>query len=403
MGVSIMLKTDVQLNEQVKTLFNSGLSYSEIAVVLNFLKKAYFTRNAIAGRCMRMEIFRSKNIPLENARDYFINVVSDNDALDETIIDFVVNYVNNPRTETVKSRAEELLSVVRAKLPQKTKSPKIKDIENDINRKPSVVAEVDNAVSTISNVIELKPQGKTFLDKEKQSITDFSFIPTNPKLLGHVSSLKKFHEKNETNTVGKGFYFGNKTAKNSNAFELSVTDISVLRVLNGEDVPGFGWGAYVTPVATWLKECGYVAGTYYITQKGKDYLAELDAKNNQISRFVKPKYKYSEDLFRPAKTGNSKAKVLTDLQHKDCRWPLGKNEHDEFIFCGEKRVAGSKFHFCEKHLKLAVNSNYKKLEDLTEEEIIQRQIERKRAAKSKQLKRETESKIKRFQENADYE
>lgn len=51
----------------------------------------------------------------------------------------------------------------------------------------------------------------------------------------------------------------------------------VLRILNGEDVPGWAAGAAMWTCAEWLKDNGYACGQYQITQKGKDYLAGRSA------------------------------------------------------------------------------------------------------------------------------
>lgn len=47
----------------------------------------------------------------------------------------------------------------------------------------------------------------------------------------------------------------------------------VLRILNGEDVPGWVAGAAMWACAEWLKDNGYAEGQYKITQKGKDHLS----------------------------------------------------------------------------------------------------------------------------------
>lgn len=52
-------------------------------------------------------------------------------------------------------------------------------------------------------------------------------------------------------------------------------DLDVLRVLNGEDVPGMVAGAAMWTAAAWLVGRGYAQGSYQITQKGRDYLAAL--------------------------------------------------------------------------------------------------------------------------------
>lgn len=54
-------------------------------------------------------------------------------------------------------------------------------------------------------------------------------------------------------------------------------ELETLRVLNGEDVPGFVSGAAANVCCAWLKGHGYADGMYRISQKGKDYIAALDA------------------------------------------------------------------------------------------------------------------------------
>jgi len=53
-------------------------------------------------------------------------------------------------------------------------------------------------------------------------------------------------------------------------------DIEVLRILNGEDIPGWRWGAAMSTCAESLKGMGYATGTYHISSKGKEFLKELD-------------------------------------------------------------------------------------------------------------------------------
>lgn len=49
-------------------------------------------------------------------------------------------------------------------------------------------------------------------------------------------------------------------------------DIEVLRILNGEDVPGWSWGAAMTMCCEFLVGIGYAKYGYYITDKGKEFL-----------------------------------------------------------------------------------------------------------------------------------
>ena len=57
--------------------------------------------------------------------------------------------------------------------------------------------------------------------------------------------------------------------------ELTKMEIEVLRMLNGEDVEGWNWGAAMSVCCETLKSFGYAQGNYYITEKGKNYLATL--------------------------------------------------------------------------------------------------------------------------------
>jgi len=59
--------------------------------------------------------------------------------------------------------------------------------------------------------------------------------------------------------------------------ELTPYDLDTLRVMNGETVPGWVGGAAANVCARWLKARGYAEGYYTITQKGRDYLAGLQA------------------------------------------------------------------------------------------------------------------------------
>lgn len=64
----------------------------------------------------------------------------------------------------------------------------------------------------------------------------------------------------------------------------SPMETEVLRILNGEDVPGWRWGAAMAECCSALKGGGYATGTYTITPKGKDYLAALDAPHPLIQQ-----------------------------------------------------------------------------------------------------------------------
>lgn len=54
--------------------------------------------------------------------------------------------------------------------------------------------------------------------------------------------------------------------------ELIPMEVEVLRILNGEDMPGWKWGAAMSVCCETLKSCGYAKGLYDITEKGKEYL-----------------------------------------------------------------------------------------------------------------------------------
>ncbi len=51
-------------------------------------------------------------------------------------------------------------------------------------------------------------------------------------------------------------------------------EVEVLRILNGEDVPGWSWGAAMAACCEHLKQQGYASGMYEITEKGVDYLKQ---------------------------------------------------------------------------------------------------------------------------------
>jgi len=51
-------------------------------------------------------------------------------------------------------------------------------------------------------------------------------------------------------------------------------DYEVLRILNGEDVPGWSWGAAMSVCCSWLKKNGYAEGMYKISDKGRQYLLD---------------------------------------------------------------------------------------------------------------------------------
>ncbi len=51
-------------------------------------------------------------------------------------------------------------------------------------------------------------------------------------------------------------------------------EVQVLRILNGEDIPGWQWGAAMAACCETLKDQGYASGMYKITEKGKQYLEQ---------------------------------------------------------------------------------------------------------------------------------
>jgi hypothetical protein len=53
-------------------------------------------------------------------------------------------------------------------------------------------------------------------------------------------------------------------------------DVDVLRILNGEDVHGYVWGAAIAVTLEYLKGRGYAHGCYEITEKGKRALQALE-------------------------------------------------------------------------------------------------------------------------------
>jgi hypothetical protein len=59
--------------------------------------------------------------------------------------------------------------------------------------------------------------------------------------------------------------------------DMTQWELDVLRVLNGESVAGFVGGAAANVAASWLKARGYAEGHYYISKKGREYLAGLSA------------------------------------------------------------------------------------------------------------------------------
>lgn len=50
-------------------------------------------------------------------------------------------------------------------------------------------------------------------------------------------------------------------------------EIEVLRILNGEDVPGWTWGGAMGVCCENLRSMGYAKGHYEISDKGKAFLS----------------------------------------------------------------------------------------------------------------------------------
>jgi hypothetical protein len=57
---------------------------------------------------------------------------------------------------------------------------------------------------------------------------------------------------------------------------LTTHEVEVLRILNGEDVPGWVAGAAMNECCSALKGKGYAAGTYHITDQGRDFLKVMN-------------------------------------------------------------------------------------------------------------------------------
>lgn len=49
-------------------------------------------------------------------------------------------------------------------------------------------------------------------------------------------------------------------------------EIEVLRILNGEDLPGWSWGGAMAVCCESLKSMGLAKDMYEITDKGKEFL-----------------------------------------------------------------------------------------------------------------------------------
>jgi hypothetical protein len=46
-----------------------------------------------------------------------------------------------------------------------------------------------------------------------------------------------------------------------------------------------------------------------------------------------------------------KPKTLVELEHRDCRWPIGEPRHPDFHFCGAPQMEGRPY--CEHHWAMA--------------------------------------------------
>jgi hypothetical protein len=67
------------------------------------------------------------------------------------------------------------------------------------------------------------------------------------------------------------------TAWRATEGSLSDYEINILRVLNGEDVPGLMWGAAMSAACGHLKGTGYATGLYEITDKGRAAIRAMEA------------------------------------------------------------------------------------------------------------------------------
>lgn len=63
-------------------------------------------------------------------------------------------------------------------------------------------------------------------------------------------------------------------------YPLNSFEEEVLRVLDGEDVPGWSWGAAMAVCCENLKRLGYAKGCYEISDAGKAYLERTRNEGN---------------------------------------------------------------------------------------------------------------------------
>lgn len=79
-------------------------------------------------------------------------------------------------------------------------------------------------------------------------------------------------------------------------------------------------------------------------------------KRKENSKPYTSKISFEDKLENSRKEGHN---TLVNLRFSDCRWIVGIDENGESLYCCNKRVAGSPYWFCEKHLAMATNSNNK--------------------------------------------
>lgn len=129
------------------------------------------------------------------------------------------------------------------------------------------------------------------------------------------------------------------------------------------------------------------------TEVSAEALASLERKTKKPPKPI-------EEVFNAQPLANTKPKTLMQLKPCDCRWPLERNKKNEQLFCAKARQLSSVYWFCDEHLKAAINPGYKKREDLSEEEIVERM--RKRNEMRKRTKNELKDKLKHYQGNEEF-
>jgi len=135
------------------------------------------------------------------------------------------------------------------------------------------------------------------------------------------------------------------------------------------------------------------AKEYTETHASQEALASLE-------RMDKKPPKPVEEIYNAKPIGPTKPKTLVNLKPCDCRWPLERDKKLQQLFCAKPRQLASVYWFCDEHLKAAINPGYKKREDLSEEEIVERM--RKRNAMRKRSKTEMKDKLKHYQGNEEF-